>query len=113
MSSYVTRNADNIPFSSIRHNFYMNLYYPSTIIEWKRLDSKLRNSENFGISKIIFFDLLDISQTVFLIAAILQGLDWSQDSTYNLSHLLEQKFKYNLQNCLNPLCSWLKKTYPL
>ena len=45
------------------------------MVEWKKLDSKFRNSENFGISKIIFFDLLDISQTVFLIAAILQGLD--------------------------------------
>ena len=30
-----------------------------------------------------------------------------------LSHLNEHKFKYNFQNCLNPLCSWKLKSNSL
>ena len=47
-SSYVTRNAENIPLFNIKHNFYKNYFFPSSIIEWNNLDLKLRNSENFG-----------------------------------------------------------------
>ena len=32
-SSYVTRNAENIPLFNIKHNFYKNSFFPSSIIE--------------------------------------------------------------------------------
>ena len=50
-SSYVTRNAENIPLFNVKHNFYKNYFFPSSIIEWNNLDPNLRNSENFGIFK--------------------------------------------------------------
>ena len=39
-STYVTRNAENIPLVNIKHNFYKNLLFPSSIIEWNNLDPK-------------------------------------------------------------------------
>ena len=51
-----------------------------------------------AFSKIIFLNLLDPNQTVFWTAAITR-------LRLELSHLREHKFKYNFQNCLNPLCS--------
>ena len=50
-SSYVTRNADNIPLFNTKHNVYKNSFFPSSIIEWSNLDPNLPNSENFGIFK--------------------------------------------------------------
>ena len=50
-SSYVTRNAENIPPFNIKHNFYRNSFFSSSIIKWNNLDPKLRNSENFGSFK--------------------------------------------------------------
>ena len=50
-SSYVTGNADNIPFLKIKQNFYKSSFFPSSIIEWNKLDPNLHNSENFGIFK--------------------------------------------------------------
>ena len=44
-SSYVTRDADNISLFNVRHNFYKNPFFRSTIIEWNNLDFNLRNSE--------------------------------------------------------------------
>ena len=50
-SSYVTGNTDNIPFLKIKQNFYKSSFFPSSIIEWNKLDPNLHNSENFGIFK--------------------------------------------------------------
>ena len=36
--SYVTRNIHNILFFERRHTFLKNLFFPSTIIEWNKLD---------------------------------------------------------------------------
>ena len=48
---YVKRNADNIPISNINCKFCKNFFFYSTITEWNKLDSNLRDSENFGIFK--------------------------------------------------------------
>ena len=37
-SSYVTRNIHNILFFERRHTFLKNSFFPSTIIEWNKLD---------------------------------------------------------------------------
>ena len=45
-SSYVTRNIHSIPFFKTRHK---NSFFPSTIIEWNKLDHNIRNSSSFNI----------------------------------------------------------------
>ena len=50
-SSYVTKNAENIPLFNIKHNFYKNSFFLLSIIEWNNLDPNLCNSKNFGIFK--------------------------------------------------------------
>ena len=37
-SSYITRNMHNVPFFKTRHTFLKNCFFPSTIIEWNKLD---------------------------------------------------------------------------
>ena len=69
MSSYFTRNADNINLFNIRHNFYKNCFFSSTIIEWNNLDCNFWSSKIFGIfmGNILIF---------------LRELDWSHDFAY-------------------------------
>ena len=43
-SSYVTRNAENIPLFNIKRNFYINSFFLSSIIDWNNLDPNLSNS---------------------------------------------------------------------
>ena len=79
-SSYVTRNAGNIPLFNFRHNFYKNSFFPSTINEWNSLDTSLQNSENFGIFKNNIFKFIRPKSNSILTAAILRGLSGSHDS---------------------------------
>ena len=44
---YNTRNTNNIPQFKVKHNFFKNLFFPSIVIEWNKLDLNIRNSENF------------------------------------------------------------------
>ena len=48
-SNYVTRNIHNIPLLKTRHTFFKNSFFPSTIIEWNKLDHNIRNSSSFNI----------------------------------------------------------------
>ena len=104
-STYVTRNAGNIRLFNIKHNFYKNSFFLSTIIEWKNLDSNLRYSENFGIFKNNILKFIRPKLNSFFNCCNLKGIILITRLRLELSHLGEHKFKYNFQNCLNALCS--------
>ena len=48
---YRTINAQNIPHINVKCQFFKNSYFLSTIIEWKTIDSNIRNSETLNIFK--------------------------------------------------------------
>ena len=51
--AYATTNVDNNPCFKIRHNFFKNSFFSSTIIEWINLDPTLWNSKSFVDFKIV------------------------------------------------------------
>ena len=105
-SSYVTRNGDNIFLFNVEHNFDKNSFFPSTFIEWNNLDSNFRNSEHFGIFKKSIVKFIRSKRNSFYNCCSLKGIRLITRLHLELSHLqLRSKFKYNFQNCLNPLCS--------
>ena len=42
--NYNTRNTDKIPLFHTKHNFFKNSFFPSTDIEWNKLDPNLRST---------------------------------------------------------------------
>ena len=48
---YPTRNVLNIPLLNTNHNFFKNSFFPSTIIEWNKLDPGLRKAESLSYFK--------------------------------------------------------------
>ena len=92
-SSYVTRNADNIPLFNIKNNFYKNSFFPSSIIEWNNLDPNLRNSENFGIFKNNILKFIRPKSNSFFNCCNLKGIRLIIRLRLELSHLRDHKFK--------------------
>ena len=45
------RYCDNIPLLKIKHNYFRNSLFPSSIVEWNKLSREVRNSENIRIFK--------------------------------------------------------------
>ena len=89
----------------MKHQFFKNSYFPSTIIEWKKLDSNIRNSETLNIfkSKILKF-IRPTAKSIFgchnpIWVKLLTRLRLGR------SHLREHNFKHSFHDTLSPLCS--------
>ena len=102
---YRTRNALNIPHINVKHQFFKNSYFPSTIIEWNKLDSNIRNSETLNIfkSKILKF-IRPTANSIFGCHNPI-GVKLLTRLRLGLSHLRKHKFKHSFQDTLSPLGS--------
>ena len=49
--SYRARQCNKIPAINVKQDFFKNTYFPSTIIEWNKLDLKIKNSESIEAFK--------------------------------------------------------------
>ena len=97
--AYVTRNVDNIPCFKIRHNFFKNSFFPSTIIEWNNLDPTLRNSKSFIVFKNSILKFIRHSPSNFFNCNNYKGIRLITRLRLGMSHLREHKFKHNFQDC--------------
>ena len=52
-SNYNTRNTDKITPFHTKHNFFKNSFFPSTVIEWNKLDPNLRSAATLSVLKRI------------------------------------------------------------
>ena len=88
---YRTRNALNIPHINVKHQFFKNSYFPSTITEWNKLDSNIRNSETLNIfkSKILKF-IRPTANSIFWLSQPYRGKATYQTTTWAKSPLRAQ-----------------------
>ena len=49
--AYQTRDVSNVLSLSFKHNFFKNIFFPSAILEWNRLDLSHRNSASYNVFK--------------------------------------------------------------
>ena len=105
-SSYITRNIHNIPFFKTRHTFFKNSFFPSTIIEWNKLDHNIRNSSSFNIFRKIILKIIRPSANSLFDCHNLKEIKFITRLPVVLSHLRERKFKHSFQGSLNRFCSF-------
>ena len=100
-----TRNSDNITPFKVRHNLFKNSFFPSVIIEWKKLDLEIRNSDFLEIFKKTLLNFIRRnSNNVRNINNPLE-LKLLTRLRIGFSHIKEHKFKHNFQDSVDPLCS--------
>ena len=104
-TAYRTRNnIGNIPRFNVKHNFFKNSFFPSSVIEWNNLDKSIRSSENLALFKksILQFIRPTSNRTFNCLNPI--GIKLITRLRLGLSHLRDHKFKHNFLDCLNPIC---------
>ena len=89
----------------MKPQFFKNSYFPSTIIEWNKLDSNIHNSETLNIFKSNIPKFIrPTANSIFdchnpIVVKLLNKL------RLGLIHLREHKIKHIFEDTLNPLCS--------
>ena len=46
LSTWTTRNHNNILLFNVKHQYFRNSFFPSTVTEWNKLGNNIRNSES-------------------------------------------------------------------
>ena len=98
-----TRN-NHIPSYHCRTDCFKYSFFPSTLNDWFKLDENIRNSESIAIFKSRLLSFIRPVQSNIYHIFDPKGLKFLTRLRLGLSHLNEQKFRHNFQNCLNPLC---------
>ena len=103
--AYNTRTNDKIPLFNNKHSFFVNSFFPSTVIEWNNLDLKIRNSKTFFAFKKSILKCIRSSSNCIFNCHSPKGIKLITRLSLGLSHLGEHKFRHNFQDTLNPICS--------
>ena len=96
-SNYVTRNIHNIPFLKTRHTFLKSSLFPSTIIEWNKLDHNITISCSFNIFRKSILKFIRPSSANSLFNC--HNPKWIKFITrvqFGLSHLCEHSLNISL-----------------
>ena len=98
--SYGTGQCNKIPAINLK-----NSYFPSTIMEWNKLDWEIKNSESIVTFKKRILSFIRPSANSTFNCHNLRGIKLLSRLRLGLSHLREHKFKHSFQDSLNPFCS--------
>ena len=98
MSSYNTRNANNIPQFKVKHSFCRNSFFPSAVIEWNKFDLNIRNSESLNVFKNSLLKFVRFSGNSAFNCHNPRGVKLITRLTLGLSRL------HSFQDLLNPIC---------
>ena len=98
------RYCDNIPLLKIKHNYFRNSFFPSSIVEWNKLSREVRNSENIRIFKKRLLEFIRPSPNSIFDIYNPYGIKLLTRLRLGLSHLNEHKFKHGFNDTINPIC---------
>ena len=105
LSTRTTRNYNNIPLLNVKHEYFQNSFFPSTVIEWNKFDHNIRNSESVRAFKKQILKFNRPSPNNSFIARP-HGIKLLTRLRFGLSHLREHKFEHNFQDFLDPFCNF-------
>ena len=86
-------------------DFFKNTFFPSTIIEWNKLDWKIKNSQSIETFKKRILSFIRPSPNSTFNCHNPKRIKLLSRLRLGLSHLRGHKFKHNFLDSLNPFCS--------
>ena len=90
---------------NIKHNFFKNNLFPSTIVGWNKLDPAIRNSTSFNSFKESILTFIRAVPNSTFQCNNPKGIKYLARLLVNFGLLRDRKFKYSFQDTVNPLCT--------
>ena len=99
--AYMTRHKNSVPLFNVKHDYFKNSFPSLTVIEWSKIDSSVRNSENLPFLKKCILVFIRPFANITFQCYNPKGLKLITWLRLGLSHLLFHKFKHSFQDTLN------------
>ena len=103
--AYMTRHENSVSLFNVKHDSFKNSFLPSTVIEWNKLDSNIRNSESLALFKKRILSFIRPFANSTFHCQNLKALKLITRLRIGLSHLQFHKFKHSFQDTLNSICN--------
>ena len=100
--TFSTRNKP-LPTYSCRTDCFKYSFFPCTLNDWFNLDVSIRNSESISTFKGKLLSFIRPVQNNISNIFNPQGLNLLTRLRLGFSHLSEQRFRHNFQECMNPV----------
>ena len=92
--AYITRNNDKLPHFKAKHSYLKKSFFPSTVIEWNKLDLNIRNSECLTSFKGKVLKFICPSENSTFLCNNPKGIKLLTRLRLGLSRLQDHKFKH-------------------
>ena len=102
---YNTRDAANVPRIKSKHTFVKNSYISSTIIEWNKWGQYIRNAQSYVLFRKYLLSFIRPEANKGFDVHNTKGIKLLTRLRVGFSHLKERKFRDNIEDAINPLCS--------
>ena len=89
----------------MRHDFFKNSFFPSTVTEWNKIDKNIRKSERLNIFEKNILKFVPLSQNRVYNWHDPKGIKLLTRLRVGLSHVRKHKFKHSFQDTLNLICN--------
>ena len=99
------RQCNKITAINVKHDFFNNTFFPSTIMEWNKFASEIKNSESIVTFKKRILSYVRPPANITFNCHKPRGIKLLSQLRLGLSHLREHKLKHSFQDSLNPFCS--------
>ena len=76
VSTWNTKNTNNIPIFKVKHNFFQTSFFPPSIIEWNKLDQNICNPEKLNIFKKTLLKFIRLSASTVFSYHNLKGVNY-------------------------------------
>ena len=86
-------------------NTSKTFFFPSTVIEWNKIDNNIRNSKLASVLKKRILKFIRPSPNSMFNLHNPYGIKLLARLRVGLSHLRDDKFRHNFQNYLDPFCN--------
>ena len=100
--SYDARNSEDITTFQSRTETFKFTFFPWSIVEWNKLDLKIRNSSYLVFRNYLIKRIQSLAAPVYNTRSPL-GLTLLTRLGLGLSHVSEHRFNHNFEICLNTL----------
>ena len=93
--AYMTRHKNSVPLFNVKHDYFKNSFFPSTVIEWNKIHFNITNSESLALFKKRILAFIKPSANSTFQYHNPKDLKLITRLRLGLSHLRFHKFKHN------------------
>ena len=102
---YALRSANNVPLVRVNSNYFMHIFFSSTIAEWNKIDPSIRSLASLNILNDKLLQFVELLENSLYTCHNPIEVKYIKRLRLGFSQLRYHKFKHDFLDAIDPFCS--------